>query len=91
MEHLAGEAQVDFGVLEAVEEGKARDIRLLIMSFPCSNVAFYEPMPSENQECFLEGLKKLFGKAGFILRKIRIDNLTPVVKKMRGKTQKKPD
>lgn len=87
LEHPAGEAQVDFGVMEAVEEGKSRDIRLLIMSFPCSNVAFHEPMPSENQECFLEGLKKLFGKVGFVPRKIRIDNLTPAVKKTRSKTE----
>jgi len=87
LEHPAGEAQVDFGVMEAVENGKSRDIRLLIMSFPFSNVAFYEPMPSENQECFLEGLKKLMDKVGFIPRKIRIDNLTPAVKKTRSKTE----
>jgi len=87
LEHPSGEAQVDFGVMEAVEEGKTRDIRLLIMSFPFSNVAFYEPMPSENQECFLEGLKSLFEKAGGVPRKVRIDNLTPAVKKTRSKTE----
>lgn len=87
LEHPSGEAQVDFGVMEAVEGGKTRDIRLLIMSFPFSNVAFYEPMPSENQECFLEGLKKLFKKAKGVPRKIRIDNLTPAVKKTRSKTE----
>ncbi|WP_391209906.1 IS21 family transposase [Psychrobacillus sp. L4] len=87
LEHPSGEAQVDFGVMEAVEDGKTRDIRLLIMSFPYSNGAFYEPMPSENQECFLEGLKKLFKKAGGVPRKIRIDNLTPAVKKTRSKTE----
>lgn len=73
LEHPSGEAQVDFGVMEAVEDGKTRDIRLLIMSFPFSNVAFYEPMPSENQECLLEGLKKLFIKAEGVPRKIRIE------------------
>lgn len=87
LEHPSGDAQVDFGVMEAVDEGKTRDIRLLIMSFPFSNVAFYEPMPSENQECFLEGLKKLFVKAGGVPRKIRIDNLTPAVKRTRSKTE----
>jgi transposase len=87
LEHPSGEAQVDFGVMEAVEGGKTRDIRLLIMSFPFSNVAFYEPMPSENQECFLEGLKKLFKKAKGVPQKIRIDNLTPAVKKTRSKTE----
>lgn len=87
LEHPSGEAQVDFGVMEAVEDGKTRDIRLLIMSFPFSNVAFYEPMPSENQECLLEGLKKLFIKAEGVPRKIRIDNLTPAVKKTKSKTE----
>ncbi|WP_170006012.1 IS21 family transposase [Bacillus fonticola] len=87
LEHPVGDAQVDFGVMEAVEEGKRRDIRLLIMSFPFSNVAFYEPLPSENQECFLEGLKKLFDKVGGVPRKIRIDNLTPAVKRTRSKTE----
>ena len=87
LEPPPGDAQVDFGVMEAVEDGKTRDIRLLIMSFPCSNVAFYEPMPSENQECLLEGLKKLFIKSGGVPRKIRIDNLTPAVKKTKSKTE----
>lgn len=57
------------------------------MPFPCSNVASYEPMPSEKYECFLEGLNKSFVKAGFIPRKIRIDNLTPAVKKTLSKTE----
>jgi transposase len=88
LEHPSGEAQVDFGVMEAVEGGKTRDIRLLVMSFPFSNVAFYEPMPSENQECFLEGLKKLFKKANGVPRKLRIDNLTPAIKKQEIKRKK---
>ena len=87
LEHPPGEAQVDFGVMEAVEDGKTRDIKLLIMSFPFSNAAFFEPLPSENQECFLEGMQHLFHQIGAVPKKIRIDNLTPAVKKTRSKTE----
>lgn len=85
LEHPPAEAQVDFGIMEAVEDGEIRDIHALVMSFPYSNGAFCVPFPSENQECFLEGLKKLFDQAGGVPRKIRIDNLTPAVKQTRTK------
>lgn len=87
LSHPEGEAQLDFGVMEAVEEGQLRDIHLLILSFPASNTAFYEPLPSENQECLLEGMKKLFRKAGGVPRAIRIDNMTTAVKATRSKTE----
>ncbi len=54
------------------------------MSYPASNAAFCVPMPSENQECFLSGLKMLFEQAGGVPLSIRIDNLSPAVKKVRG-------
>ncbi|MEB2302401.1 hypothetical protein LAV72_22610 [Lysinibacillus xylanilyticus] len=41
-------------------------------------------MPSENQECFLSGLKQLFKQAEGVPLSIRIDNQTPAVKKVRG-------
>lgn len=87
LEHPPGEAQVDFGVMEAVQDGELVDIRALIMSFPFSNAGFAVPLPSENQECFLFGLKQLFQQAGGIPMKIRIDNLTPAVKKVRSKME----
>ena len=85
LEHPPSEAQVDFGVMEAVKDGEYVDIHTLVMSYPYSNAAFAVPLPSENQECFLEGLKKLFSRSGGVPRKIRIDNLTPAVKKTRSK------
>ena len=81
--HPSGE-QVDFGVMEAVHEGEIVDIHALVMSFPYSNVAFSVPLPSENQECFLSGLKQLFKQAEGVPLSIRIDNLTPAVKKVRN-------
>lgn len=67
--HPPAEAQVDFGITEAVENGKVKDINCLIMSYPYSNGGLAVPLPSENQECFLEGLKLLFKQAGFVPRK----------------------
>ncbi len=87
LEHPPGEAQVDFGLMEAVQDGELVDIHALVMSFPHSNAGFAIPLPSENQECFLHGLNLLFKQAGGVPRKIRIDNLTPAVKKIRSKTE----
>lgn len=83
LEHPEGEAQVDFGIMEAVHDGEILDVHALIMSFPSSNTAFAVPMPSENLECFLGGLQALFKQAGGVPLSIRIDNLTPAVKKVR--------
>src|SRR5690606_40325221 len=37
LEHPPGEAQVDFGLMEAVQDGELVDIHALVMSFPHSN------------------------------------------------------
>jgi len=57
------EAQVDFGITEVVEEGEVKDIHCLVMSFPYSNGGLVVSLPSEDQECFLEGLKMLIDQA----------------------------
>lgn len=86
--HPPAEAQVDFGITEAVEDGKVKDIHCLVMSCPYSNAGFAVPLPGENQECFLEGLKVLFNQFGFVPRKLRLDNLSAAVVKARGRGQK---
>ncbi|WP_262380689.1 hypothetical protein [Bacillus infantis] len=78
---------MDFGVMEAVQEGELVDIRALIMSYPYSNAGFAVPLPAENQECFLFGLKELFKQSGGVPMRIRIDNLSPAVKKVRSKME----
>lgn len=87
LEHPPGEAQVDFGVMEAVQDGEIVDIHALVMSFPNSNTGLSVPLPAENQECFLHGLNILFKQAGGVPKRIRIDNLTPAVKKTRTRTE----
>lgn len=82
--HPPAEAQVDFGTTEVIEGGKAKDVHCLIMSFPYSNGGLVAPLPSENQECFLEGLKVLFEQAGYVPRKLRLDNLSAAVVQARG-------
>lgn len=85
LEHPTGEAQIDFGTMEVMHEDHMKDVQLLIMSFPYSNATFAAAMPAQNQECFLEALKQLFEQAGGVPRAIRIDNLSPAVKKTKTK------
>lgn len=79
LEHPPGEAQVDFGNMTVVKDGAYKDIKSLILSFPYSNAAFSYPLPAENTECFLEGLKQLFHQAGGVQTYLRIDNLSAAV------------
>lgn len=85
LHHAPGEAQLDFGVMEAVKNGKYIDIHCLVMSLPYSNAAFSVPLPAENQECFLHGMKTLFEQLGGVPRKLRIDNLSAAVVQVRRK------
>lgn len=79
LEHPPGEAQVDFGNMTVVKDGAYKDIKTLILSFPHSNAGFAYPLPAENSECFLEGLKQLFHQAGGVPTYLRIDNLAAAV------------
>lgn len=87
LNHPPAEAQVDFGITEAVKDGKYIDVHCLIMTLPYSNTGFCVPLPGENQECFLYGLKTMFNQLGGVPRKIRIDNLKAAVIKPRGKNE----
>ncbi|MCP8971382.1 IS21 family transposase [Ectobacillus ponti] len=79
LEHPPGEAQVDFGNMTVVHSGAYKDIKALILSFPHSNAGFIYPLPAENSECFLEGLKQLFQQAGGVPTYLRMDNLSAAV------------
>ena len=79
LEHTGGEAQIDFCTLQVHKDQVLQDYKLLVMSFPYSNKAFVQPMPSENQECFLEGLKMLFEKCQGVPKRLWFDNLSAAV------------
>ncbi len=85
LQHPPGEAQVDFGKMEGVKDGKYIDIHGLSLSLPFSNSAFCVPLPGENQECFLYGLKTIFKQMGGVPKSIRIDNLKAAVVRPRGR------
>lgn len=77
--HAPGSAQADFGTASVIHHGEQLEIRPLTLSFPHSNAGFDYPLPAENQECFLEGLKRLFERLGGVPRCIRLDNLSAAV------------
>lgn len=79
LEHPGGEAQVDFTTIHVSRDCQLIQYKLLIMSYPFSNAAFVYPVPAENQECFLEGLKILFRMVGGVPRRIWFDNLSAAV------------
>ena len=75
-------AQVDFGEAPFIYKGEHINLPFLVLSFPNSNAAYVQVMPSQNRECFLEGLKRMFHYMGRVPRTIRFDNLSPAVKKI---------
>lgn len=79
LEHPGGEAQVDFCTVHVSKEGQLLEYKLLIASFPYSNAAFVYPLPKENQECFLEGLKQVFEQMGGVPKRIWFDILSAAV------------
>ncbi|MFL0248766.1 IS21 family transposase [Candidatus Clostridium stratigraminis] len=79
LEHPAGEAQVDFYTMKVSKESELVDRKVLVLSYPNSNAAFVHPVPSENQECFLEALKRLFEKSCGVPHTIWFDNLSAAV------------
>src|SRR5690625_3591053 len=87
LSHPSAEAQLDFGLMEAVKDGKYIDVHCLVMSLPFSNDAYTVPLPGENQECLFYGMKKAFEQLGGVPRKIRIDNMKTAVIKPRRRGQ----
>lgn len=85
--HPPAEAQLDFGTMEVAYDGAFKDIKVLIMTFPFSNVGFAVALPAENQECLLEGMKELFRQAGGVPKSIRIDNMSTAVLKRKSKVE----
>ena len=80
LESNPGTAQVDFGEAPFKYQGEAIDLPYLVMSFPYSNAFYFQVFPSQNTECFLEGLKRIFHHMGGVPKTIRFDNLSAAVK-----------
>ena len=78
-----GHGQVDFGEsLYYDARGKERKGYALTVSFPQSNKGYTQFFPSQNQECLLEGLKRVFERIGGVPLRLRFDNLSTAVAKV---------
>lgn len=82
LESKPGDAQVDFGQAPFKRNGEIVELPYLVLSFPYSNAFLVQVFESENQDCFLEGLKRFFEHIKGVPRRIRFDNLSPAVKKV---------
>src|SRR5699024_10188347 len=82
LESYPGTAQVDFGTAPFKYHSQVVDLPYLVMSFPYSNSFYFQVFPSENTECLLEGLQRMFRHMGGVPHTIRFDNLSPAVKKI---------
>ncbi|MBN4051124.1 IS21 family transposase [bacterium AH-315-L21] len=81
--HPAGEAQLDFGeMMYRNENKKEKKGHYLTLSFPYSNAAYTQIFESENQECVIEGLKRIFEYIGGVPKLIVMDNMSSVVAKI---------
>ena len=80
IEHPAGCGQVDFGeFIHYDQQGTEHTAYALTVSFPHSNKGYTQVFPSQNQECLLEGLKRIFEYCGGVPARLRFDNMTTAV------------
>lgn len=80
LEHPKGHAQVDFGEISYFDSaGVMRTAYELAVSFPYSNRGFVQVFPAQNQECLLEGLKRIFAHIGGTPLRLRCDNMSTAV------------
>ncbi|MBF9019020.1 IS21 family transposase [Oceanispirochaeta sp. M2] len=82
LEHIAGEAQGDFGDADYYENGKKYSGKYLNLSFPHSNKGYFQLFKGENQECLFEGLLNIFEHIGGVPPKIWFDNTSTIVKRV---------
>jgi transposase len=88
LESVPGTAQVDFGEAPFIYGGEEIVLPYLVVSFPSSNAFYFQVFPSQNKECFLEGMKRVFHHMGGVPKAIRFDNLSPAVKKVLPKGER---
>lgn len=79
LEHRAGCVQIDFGTDKAFIDGELREIKHLVVNFAHSGRNIAVVLPSENRECLLWGLIKIFKFVGGVPQVVRIDNASTMV------------
>lgn len=73
-----GAAQLDFGIAKALIAGVERDVHVLVVSFPYSNMRYCVALPGENAECVCAGLIRVFDAVGRAPGVLVFDNATGV-------------
>ena len=88
--HPMAYAQVDFGeFLRCDAEGNEHKAYELVMSFPYSDKAYAQVFPSQNQECLLIGMRRIFEYIGGVPARIRFDNMSTAVAQVLEGTERK--
>lgn len=82
LEHIPGEAQVDFGDAEFYENGKLCSGKYLNISFPYSNQGYLQLFKGENQECLFEGMRAILEHIGGVPQRMWFDNASAMVTKV---------
>lgn len=59
------------------------------MSFPYSDKAYAQVFPSQNQECLLIGMRRIFEYIGGVPARIRFDNMSTAVAQVLEGTERK--
>ena len=80
LSQLPGHAQTDFGEFKYYgADGRDHEGHALIVTFPQSNSGWMQVFPSENQECLLTGLQRIFTHIGGTPARLRLDNMSTAV------------
>jgi len=88
--HAPYEAQVDFGDVYAFNAvGTMTKYHELVISFPSSNGGYTQLCKSENAECLLEALQRIFEHIGKVPRRILFDNMSSAVTKVLPKRERR--
>lgn len=80
-----GTMQADYGAFTATVAGERLELKLLVATFPHSNVRFCIAMMCEKAECFCEGLVEIFEMAGRVPRLVVLDNATEAGRMLFGR------
>lgn len=80
-----GTMQADYGAFTAAVAGERLELKLLVATFPHSNVRFCIAMMCEKAECFCEGLVEIFEMAGRVPRLVVLDNATEAGRMLFGR------
>jgi transposase len=79
LEHIPGEAQVDFGDCDFYLNDMLYSGKYLNVSFPYSNQGFMQLFKGENQQCLFEGLVAIFNHVGGVPTRLWFDNTSTIV------------